>query len=425
MLDINLIRKNPELIRQEIKKRQMRLDVDELLKLDKKRRDLLVKIEKLRAKQNKLSDQIARLSGREKQKAILEGKALAKRLDEQEPRLRLTEKKFHNLMSQLPNISHETVPEGRDGSGNVVVKTWGKLPKFSFKPKDHIILGKDLDLIDIEKAAKVSGSRFYYLKNEAVLLEWALINYVFDLLNKKGYIPILPPQLVNYNTMYGSGFLPAEEFEIYRVNPEEDNLYIIGTAEASICAYHQGEIFNEKELPKKYVGFSTNQRREAGAYGKKTWGIFRVHQFDKVEMFKFTREDNSWKELDDMVQTAEEIVQGLNLPYQIRNVCTGDLCRKCAKTLDIEAWMAVKGSGGGYGEIGSGSNCTDYQARRLNIKYKDMQGKKHFVHTLNCTACAIGRTLIAILENYQQKDGSVLIPRVLQKYCGFERIRKK
>ena len=290
MLDINLIRKSPDLIKQEIKKRHMKLNVDELLKIDKKRRNLLVKIEKLRAKQNKLSDQIARLSGKEKQKAILEGKALAKRLDEQEPKLKKTEKKLKDLMSKLPNISHESVPEGRDESDNVVIKTWGKLPKFNFKSKDHIQLGKDLDLIDIEKAAKVSSSRFYYLKNEAVLLEWALINYTFDLLRKKGYIPILPPQLVNYNTIYGSGFLPAEEFEIYRVNPEEDDLYIIGTAEVSICAYHQSEIFEEKNLPKKYVGFSTNQRREAGAYGKKTWGIFRVHQFDKVEIFKFTKE---------------------------------------------------------------------------------------------------------------------------------------
>ena len=416
MINLELLRKNSGIIKAEIKKRNIKIDVNLGLKLDKNRRDLIVKVDKLRTEKNKASKMIPELNGADKEKKILQMKKLNGDLKELEKELTSTEDKFFKHISCYPNISHSSTPVGKDEHDNVVLYHVGKKPDFDFKPKNHAELGLKLDILDEKRASKVSGSRFVYLKNEAVLLEFALVQYVLDILTGKGFTPIIPPVLAKEKAMYGTGFFPVEETQYYKT--ALDDLYLIGTSEVSLCAYHSGEFLDSKSLPLKYAAFSTCFRREAGSYGKDLGGLFRVHQFDKIEMFIFSHPESSWDEYEKLRETLEEIVKGLGLHYRIMNMCTGDIGIPNAKKYDLEVWLPGQDN---YREIASCSHDTDFQARRLNIKYRNANDKG-LVHTMNSTACAIGRTLIAIFENYQDNKGNIKIPDVLVKYMNGKKI---
>ncbi|MEK7188985.1 MAG: serine--tRNA ligase [Patescibacteria group bacterium] len=407
MLDINFIRENPFKVKENNRKRGCAVNIDHLLQLDRDRRSRISEIDSKRAELKERSrtkpskGQIVRLV------------VLKELIKKSEKELKPVEEELHNLLSQLPNITHESVPEGRDESGNQEVKTWGNKPKFDFKAKDHAELGAALDLIDTERGAKVSGARFWYLKNDLVMLEFSLIQYAANFMRGKGFTPMLPPMLVREAAMFGTGFFPADKNEVYKVNADEDDLYLIGTAEVPLASYHAGEVIDVSE-PKKYFGFSSCFRREAGTYGKDMSGIIRGHQFDKVEMFVFCREEDSWDMHEEMLAISEKFWQSLKIPYHVLNMCSGDIGAPNAKKYDIEGWFPAQEQ---YRELASCSNDTDFQSRRLSIKYKDGNESK-YVHTLNNTVCALGRTMIAIMENYQQKDGSIEIPKVLRDYMG-------
>lgn len=397
----------------EIRKRGMSLDVNVGLELDRRRRNLLVKIETLRARKNEASKIIAGARGEEREKLVSEMRKLNQNLKKWEDELRGVEEKLFSYLSYYPNISHPSVPVGSDETANVVLRYHGEKPEFDFEPKTHIELGVALDILDEVRAAKVSGSRFVFLKNEAVLLEFALVQYVLNILMKKGFVPMIPPVLVKERAMFGTGFLPVEETQYYKTSL--DDLYLVGTSEVPLCAYHSDEFLDAGELPKKYAGFSTCFRREAGSYGRDLGGMFRVHQFDKVEMFVYAHPSNSWEEFEKLRENLEEIMKGLGLHYRIVDICTGELGTPNARKYDLEAWLPGQQN---YRELASCSHDTDFQARRLNIKYKDENGKKGFVHTMNSTACAIGRTLIAIFENYQDIYGNIRVPEALLPYMG-------
>ena len=421
MIDIDLFRKNPEVFREEIKKRNMNIKIDEDLEFDAARRKLISEVDELRALKNENSKKMPKLSGEDRGKAIAEMKKINERLAILEKELQEKNEEFNLRLSNYPNISHKTTPVGKDENDNVPVFFYGNKPEFDFKVKNHVELGKSLDILDDEKGAQLSGARFVYLKNEAVFLEFALISYVLKILYSKGFVPVIPPVLVKERAMYGTGFLPAEKNQYYKI--ESDDLYLIGTAEVPLCSYHADDILDAKTLPLKYCGFSTCFRREAGSYGKDMGGMFRVHQFDKIEMFIFSNPENSWDDYEFLRDTLEEIFRGLGLHYRILNMCTGDIGSPNAKKYDLEAWLPGQEA---YRELASCSNDTDYQARRLNIKYKDNDNNKGFVHTMNSTACAIGRTLIAIYENYQDSKGNIRIPEVLLPYMnGIEIISAK
>ena len=407
MLDIKFIRQNPEKVKEGIAKKRADVDIDRLLELDEEKRQLLAQSESLRAEQKKLGkEQI------EKAQAV---KAEIKNID---PKLAEIEKELGSLLRQIPNLPLDEVPEGKDDSENAVLREEGGKPEFDFKPKDYLEIAEALDLIDVKRAAKVAGSRFGYLKKEAALMEFALVNLALETLSEEGFTPVVPPVMLKPEMMQAMGYTERGGDEIYFL--EKDNLYLIGTSEQSIGAMHAGDVFKEEELPKRYAGFSTCFRREAGAYGKDTKGILRVHQFDKVEMFSFCSPEKSKEEHQLLLRMEEKLMQSLKLPYRVINICSGDLGDPAAAKYDIEAWMPGQGE---YRETHSTSNCTDWQARRLNVKYRSGEtGKLEFVHTLNGTAFAIGRMLIAIIENYQKKDGSVEVPKVLQKYLGIKKI---
>ncbi len=409
MLDIKFIRENPEKVKEGCQKKQVKVDIDRLLELDKKKRQLLQEIEGLKAEQNKISQQA--VDDKQRQQA----KEIKDKIKSLEPELDKTEKELEELMKQVPNLPLDDVPEGKDEKDNQVLKEEGKKPKFAFPAKDYLKIAEKLDIIDIERAAKVSGTRFSYLKGEAVLLEFALIQLALDVLVKEGFVPVIPPVMLKHKAMAGMGYLDRGADEVYHL--EKDNLYLVGTSEQSIGVMHMDEILKEQELPKRYVAFSTCFRREAGAYGKDTKGILRVHQFDKVEMFSFCQPAKSKKEHQVILSLQEKLMQLLKIPYRIVQMCTGDLGDPAAAKFDIEAWLPGQEE---YRETHSTSNCTDFQARRLNIRFRQEKGKQElgFVHTLNGTAFAIGRTLIAIIENYQQKDGSIEVPEALRKYMG-------
>jgi len=315
----------------------------------------------------------------------------------------------------LPNLLHESVPIGKDENDNVPIRKWGKIPKFDYPVRDHIDLALKLDIIDVERAGKIAGARFFYLKNEGVLLDMALMSFALEEMIKKGYKPIEPPFMMRRKPYEGVVSLSDFEDVLYKV--EDEDLYMIATSEHPIAAMYMNEVLKEEDLPLKFVGLSTNFRKETGDHGKDTRGIFRTHQFNKVEQFIFCKPEDSWKMHEELIRNAEELAQKLDLPYRIVNVCTGDIGTVAAKKYDLEAWMPAQNA---YREIISCSNCTDYQARRLNIKYREKEGAppKGFVHTLNSTAIATGRTIVAILENYQQEDCSVVVPKVLRRYMG-------
>jgi seryl-tRNA synthetase len=418
VLDVKALRDDPEPFRLGLARRDEALagDVDRLLELDERRRRLTTEVEVLRAEQNRVSKAVGSASGEERDRLIASVREVSDRLRALEPELAGAEDELRALLARIPNVPHESVPEGETDEDNDLLREVGEPRSFDFEPRDHVDLGEGLGLLDLERAAKVSGSRFAYLTGAAVLLEFALVRLCLDRLMPKGFVPVVPPVLVREEAMFGTGFFPTDEGMIYSIR--EDELYLVGTSEVSLAGLHQGEILDPETLPRRYVGFSTCFRREAGAHGKDTRGMFRVHQFDKVEMFSFTHPEGSWDEHEFLLSCEEEIVQALGLPYRVMNVCTGELGASAAKKYDIEVWLPGQGR---YRELTSCSNTTDYQARRLEARVRLQEGNRP-MHTLNGTACAVGRTLIAIMENHQREDGSVVVPEVLQPYLpkGYE-----
>ena len=424
MLDIRLIREKPDYVRENLKRRNdpEKLEMlDQLIEYDKKWRQSLTILNELRHQRRELTNEIAQLKkqGKEIAQKIEEARKIDAEIESLEKQVEELSRKVKYYLMRLPNLLHDSVPYGVDENDNVTVKTWGEIPKFDFKVKDHIDLGLSLGILDLERAAKVSGARFYYLKGLGVLLDMALINFALNELVKKGYEPIEPPYMMRRKAYEGATALADFEEMLYKI--EDEDLYLIATSEHPIAAMFMNEVLNAEDLPLKFVGVSACFRREAGAHGKDTRGIFRTHQFNKVEQFIFCLPEHSWEMHEELLRNAEELVQKLGLPYRVVNVCTGDIGSFAAKKYDIEVWMPAQNR---YREIISCSNCTDYQARRLNIRYREKEGAppKGVVHTLNSTALATGRTVVAILENYQQEDGSVVIPEVLRPYVGVERI---
>ncbi len=414
MIDLKQLREYRELYEVGFKKKHVEIDIDKLLELDEKHRAKIVEVEEMRAKKNEVSKAVPTLADSEKQAKIKEMQELDSKLSAAEEELNKIFVQLKALADQAPNPPHKSVPEGESDEENEVIKTVGDKPEFDFEPKDHIALGEDLDIIDLETGAKTSGARFYYLKNEAVLLEFALIQWLLKKYTEKGFTPVTVPMLVKEEMMYATGFFPAEKNEIYHVNPDDDDLYLVGTSEVPMAGLHMFNPLSSTDLPKRYIGFSSCFRREAGSYGKDTKGILRVHQFDKLEMFSFCHPDKSWEEHEYLLNIEEEILGELGLPYQVVNICGGDLGAPAAKKFDLEVWIPTQGK---YRELTSCSNCTDFQTRRGGIKFRGESGS-HLVHTLNGTAMASTRTLIAILENYQQSDGSVKIPTVLVPFMN-------
>jgi seryl-tRNA synthetase len=412
VLDLRAIREDPERSREALARRSPAFaeDLDRALDLDRRRRELTAEVEDLRAEQNRASREIGAATGDERERRIAAVREVSGRLEALQPELDSVGEELKGLLYRLPNLPHPSVPEGETDEDNEVVRVVGDPPSFAFQPRDHVELGERLGIIDIERAARVSGSRFTYLLGGAVWVQWGLVRYCLDRLTLKGFLPVVPPVMVREDALYGTGFLPTDEAMIYVTR--EDDLYLVGTSEVSLAAIHQGEILDPDSLPRRYVGYSTCFRREAGAHGKDTRGIFRVHQFDKVEMYSFTDPETSWDEHEFLLSCEEEIVQGLELPYRVVNVCTGELGASAAKKYDIEVWLPGQGR---YRELTSCSNTTDYQARRLECRVRYADGNR-VAHTLNGTASAIGRTLIALLENHQREDGSVALPEALHPY---------
>lgn len=420
MLDIKLIREHPDIVKENLKKRKApeKLQMlDELLEHDKKWRKQLTWLNELRHKMNIATAKIAELkkAGKETARKIEEAREIELQIKIIEKRVNEKKEKIDYILMRLPNLLHESVPFGEGEAENVPIREWGDIPKFDFPVRDHIDLAFGLDIMDVERAGKVSGARFYYLKNEGVLLDLALIQFALGELVKKGYAPIEPPFMMRRRPYEGVTALSDFEEMLYKV--QDEDLYLIATSEHPIAAMFMDEILNAQDLPLKYAGISANFRKEAGAHGKDTRGIFRTHQFNKVEQFILCKPEDSWEMHEELIRNAEELAQKLGLPHQVVNVCTGDIGTVAAKKYDIETWMPAQNK---YREIISCSNCTDYQARRLNIRYREKEGAptKGFVHTLNSTALATGRTMVAILGNYQQKDGSIIIPEVLRPFIG-------
>ena len=417
MLDPRILKDNPEAVREMLKKRNMTdFPLDELIMLQKRRGDYIIKTQQLRRQKNVLSETIA---GKKKSKQdasfeLSQMKQVSALLDQTESEAIQIEGKFNGLMMTLPNWLNETVPVGKDERNNVIVRQNGRIIRPNFSPKDHIELATTLDLVDLNRAAKVSGARFYFLKNELVKLNQALISFALDFLSEHNYTLIQPPYMIRREPMVGSVILNDFEEVIYKI--EEEDLYMIGTSEHAIASMHMDEILEGIKLPIRYAGFSSCFRKEAGAHGKDMKGIFRVHQFEKVEQFTYCRPDESWREHERMLALSEEFFRQLGIPYRVMLLCSGDTGKVSAKTYDIEGWMAGQNA---YREIVSCSNCLDYQARRLGIRFRDKTNEEtRLVHTLNSTLVATERTMVAILENFQTSNGSVEIPKVLQKYMG-------
>jgi len=427
MIDIKYIRDNKESVIDGLRKKKCRIDIGKLIDLDEKRRELIQRSEYLKAEQNEASKKIAKLSGAEKKDEIEKMSALKEKLSVMEDDLSGIQEEISELTRLVPNLPQDDVPEGKDEKDNVVLRKVGDKPDFSsFKPKDYLAIAQDLDIIDVERAGIVSGSRFGYLKNEAALLEFALTQLAFSVLLPQGFKPIVPPVMIKKEMMQGMGYADTPEDEEERYYFEKDKLYLVGTSEQSVGPMHSGEILSEKDLPVRYAAFSSCFRREAGSYGKDTKGILRVHQFDKVEMFSFCRPDDSRDEHALFLKMEEKLMQSLKIPYRVAQLCTGDLSRPSATTIDIEAWLPGQNEGKGlYREVSSTSNTTDFQSRRLNVKYRDASGKTNFVHNVNGTGVVIGRMIIAIIENYQTAEGFINIPDALKPWMhGIEIIKR-
>jgi len=412
MLDIKFIRDNLELCKTAAVNKNRVVDWDALLAHDEKRRQLIGKAEVLRAERNEVSKTRT-------EEGMSRGKAIKEELKAIDEELRGVEEQFNALMLTVPNVPDPSVPVGKDESGNIEIKKWGEVTSFDFTPKDHIELSKSLDLIDFDRGAKVGGSRAYFLKNEGAMLELAVLMYTFQKLVAKGYTPLIAPSLTKEFTFFGVGHFPWSRDEVYHL--EKDDMYISGTAEVPVTAYYSDEVLTEKDLPKKFVAFSPCFRREAGSYGKDTRGVYRIHQFNKIEqvIISTAETNNSLTLHEELLANSEEILKDLKLPYRVLLMCTGDMGEPQVKKYDIETWMPGRG---GYGETMSDSFMGDFQARRLKMRYKAGDGTTRFCHTLNNTAIASPRILVAILENYQQADGSVVIPDVLVPFVGKKKI---
>ncbi len=413
MLDIKFIRDNIELIKRNCKNRLVKVDLNKLLELDKERRLLETAIDKLRAEKNKYS------KTKPSSEQISKMKNLGLEVKKLEDRLKTVSTDYQQLLNGVPNITHPKVRVSLDINDNPVLETSGKPIKLKFKPRDHVELALELDLIDFDRGTKVSGAKFYYLKNEAALLELALTQYALAITMKYGFIPFITPDIAKQQVLENLGFNPrGESAQVYNI--ADTDLSLIGTAEITMGGYHSNEVLDYKDLPKKYVALSHCFRTEAGSYSKYSKGIFRVHQFTKLEMFIYTTPETSERAQAEMLEIEKEIFKGLKIPFRVIDHSTADLSNPSYRTFDLEAWLTGKpnkaGQAGDWAELTSTSNCTDYQARGLNIKYKNKNDEKGYIHMLNGTAVAIPRTLIAIMENYQQADGSIVIPEVLRKY---------
>ena len=417
MLDPKKIRKDPDAVKAGARKKHFPADalVDRFLELDEKRRTVVHERDELKAEQNRVGKEIAKLSGAEKAERGQAMKAISARRKDLDGELATCEEELNAILLQIPNLPDDEVPEGADDGDNVELRKVGTPPDFDFEPLGHLELGESLDLIDMTRAAKLSGSRMYILKNEAARLELAVLQFTLDRLGDKGFSPMIVPTLVRRDALVGTAYFPGGEDQAYKC--ADDDLYLIGTSEVPVTSYHSGETLSEEDLPILYAGYSTCYRREAGAAGRDTKGLYRIHQFAKVEQVVICKNDleESLKHHRFILANAESILQDLELPYRVVNVCGGDLGVPQVQKFDIETWMPSRN---GYGETHSASRFYDYQSRRMDLRYRDANGKIHFCHTLNNTAIASPRILIALIENYQRADGSVGIPKVLQPYMG-------
>ncbi|GAW93636.1 serine--tRNA ligase [Calderihabitans maritimus] len=425
MLDLKFVRNNPTLVEEGLRKRGIQMSLDEFLDLDNRRRELLFQVEQLKKKRNEVSQEIGKLkkAGADAENLVVEMREVSQTIKNLDEEVKKVEGEIYNYLLNIPNLPHETVPEGANEEDNVEVRRWGEISQFPFKPKPHWEIAENLDIIDFSRGAKVAGARFVFYKGLGAKLERALINFMLDLhTNEHGYIEVFPPFLVNRESMIGTGQLPKFAEDMFQV--AKTDYYLIPTAEVPVTNLYSNEILDEDMLPIYHVAYSACFRAEAGAHGRDTRGLIRQHQFNKVELVKFTRPEESYEELEKLTRNAERVLQLLGLPYRVVNLCSGDLGFSAAKTYDLEVWLP---SFSEYREISSCSNFEDYQARRANIRYRPKgKGKPQYVHTLNGSGIAVGRTVAAILENYQQEDGSVIIPEVLRPYMnGLEVIRKK
>jgi seryl-tRNA synthetase len=417
VIDLRLLRDNPDSVRRAYARRGGVSQLDPVIELDQVHRRLLGEVEAVRAEHNRASKAIAKTPVGARPAAIAKAKDLSDRLKQLEPDLERSEEELRKLASFLPNLPHESVPQGLSEQDNVVEREVGERPRFDFTPLDHASLGQRLGIFDADRGARTSGSRFVYLTGPGALLELSLVRFAVDLLGQREFTPVITPVLVREHAMYGTGFLPAEEREIYKI--ERDELFLAGTSEVALAALHAGEIVDGRSLPLRYAGFSTNFRREAGTYGKETQGLVRLHQFDKVEQFSFSHPDHSWDEYGSIVGNQEALLQALEIPYRVLVMCGGDLGAMAAKKVDLEAWLPASDR---FLEVTSATNATDFQARRLQIRFRE-EGQTRLVHTLNGTAVAVGRTIVALLENHQRDDGSVAIPEPLRRYTGFDELK--
>lgn len=426
MLDAQFIRENLEEVKTNCRNRNVKADVDPVIQLDDERKRFIQEIQTIQQRKNEIDKLIPKeKDATKKQGLIQEGRSLREKVAAMEGQSKSVEKELRDVLLTIPNMSHPAAPVGTTAQDNKVIRKWDEPRKFDFAIKDHVALAEELELVDFEAGSKVAGQKFYFLKNDGVLLELALVQYAMGVLLREGYTPIITPDVARNEVLEGIGFIPrGPETQIYSL--ENTDLCLIATAEITLGGMHQDQILDELQLPIKYVGLSHCFRTEAGAPGRDTRGLYRVHQFTKVEMFAFCTPDQSERIHEELLHIEESIFQGLGLPYQVIDTCTGDLGGPAYRKYDLEAWMPGRGKGGEYGEVTSTSNCTDYQARRLNIRYK-IPGQKgtRFVHTLNGTAVAASRAILAILENNQQADGSILIPEVLRPIMGKDRIAKR
>jgi seryl-tRNA synthetase len=417
MLDPRLLKENPQVIQDMLEKRSMRdFPLDKLVDLDKRRREYIVRTQDLRKRKNILSEAVAakKKSKLDASSELAEMKEVSAGLGKSELEMAEVEQQFKDLIMMVPNLLHESVPLGKDETENLLVRQGDRPKEFGFDPRDHVDIATSMDLIDLERAAKISGARFYFLKNSLVMLNQALINFALEFLAARGYAPVQPPYMIKNEPMSGAVILGDFQDVIYKI--EGEDLHMIGTSEHAIAAMHMDEILEGKKLPLRYAGFSSCFRKEAGAHGKDMKGIFRVHQFEKVEQFVYCKPEDSWREHERMLEISEEFLKQIGLPYRVMLLSSGDTGKIAAKTYDIEAWMAGQKA---YRELISCSNCTEYQARRLGIRYRDKTNEDtRFVHTLNGTLVATERTMVGILEYYQTGRGTVEIPQVLQKYMG-------
>jgi seryl-tRNA synthetase len=411
LLDLRAIREDPEPYRKALARRGFAGELDRVLALDEKRRELVARVEQLRAEQNRGSKSIGSAKDPGQRRAFIEQvRLVSDELNTLEPPLAAVEEELAAASASLPNIPDEGAPDGQSEEDNVEVRRWGEPPALGFEPQDHLALGEALGLIDVERAARTSGARFAYLTGAAARIQFALVQMGLDFAEARGFVPVVPPVLVREEAMFGTGYFPTEAVNIYATR--EDDLYLVGTSEVPLASLHAHEILQPASLPKRYVGYSTCFRREAGSYGKDTRGIFRLHQFDKLEMFSFVLPGESEGEHQRFLSWEEEFFQSLEIPYRVVDTCLGDLGASAARKFDLEAWMPGQGR---YREVTSTSNTTDYQARRLEARVRLSEGNRP-AHTVNGTLCAIGRTLIALLENHQRADGSVILPDALARH---------